>query len=393
MTVSEPRGPLSGLKIIEMAGIGPGPFCAMLLADLGADILRIDRMKPSETGGYRDPKFDLLNRGRRSVAVNLKNPKSAALILDLVKGADALIEGFRPGVMERLNIGPEACMERNPRLVYGRMTGWGQDGPLAQVPGHDINFIAISGALHGIGHKNERPVPPLNLIGDFGGGSLYLALGIVCALLEARNSGKGQVVDAAMSDGVASLMTMFHSLQAMGKWDGNIGTSYLCGAAPYYDVYETADGKYVAVGAIEGRFYNTLLEHLEINPASLPARENSENWKAIRATLAAVFLRHDRDHWSRLLEKTDSCFAPVLSISEAPNHPHHQARGTYTHVDGVIQPGPAPKFSRTPGAIQGPPPLPGAHTRSGLIDWGVGNKEIDDLIAAGVLAENPSTDE
>ena len=353
--------------------------------------MRIDRVQPSETGAYRDPKLDLLNRGRRSVCVDLKNPKSAGLILDLIENADALIEGFRPGVMERLGLGPEVCLKRNPRLVFGRMTGWGQDGPLAQVPGHDIDFIALCGALHGIGRKGEQPIPPLNLVGDFGGGALYLAFGIVCALLETRNSGQGQIVDAAMSDGVASLMTMFHGLQEMGRWDGDLGTSYLSGAAPYYDVYETADGKHVAVGAIESRFYDALLHGLEIDPAALPSRDDPDNWQAIRDAIASVFKRHSRDHWDKVLGRSDSCFAPILSISEAPKHPHHLVRETYIEVDGITQPAPAPRFSRTPGAVQGPPPLPGTHTRSGLKDWGIEDQQANDLIAAGVLFEKPKS--
>ncbi|MEM9497961.1 MAG: CaiB/BaiF CoA-transferase family protein [Pseudomonadota bacterium] len=386
MTDKKRSGPLAGLKVIELAGIGPGPFSAMLLADLGADILRIDRPAGVQSGGYRDPKRDLLNRSRKSVAVDLKSPQGVALVLDLVARAEVLLEGYRPGVTERLGLGPDACLAVNPRLVYGRMTGWGQGGPLAQVPGHDINFSAVSGALNGIGRKGDRPVPPLNLVADFGGGGLYLAFGVVCAVLEARTSGQGQVIDAAMTDGVASMMTMFHGLLAMNRWDGEIGTSYLSGSAPFYDVYETSDGKHVAVGAVEQRFYITLVEALGFDPQDLPDRDNPENWPALRERLASRFKQETRAYWCGLLEEREACFSPVLSIAEAPGHPQNEARGAYETVDTIVQPAPAPRFSRTPGAIQNPPPIPGQNTVEALQAWGVSDGTIDTLMQSGAIA-------
>lgn len=376
-------GPLAGIRVIEIAGIGPGPFCAMLLADMGADVLRIDRTADSDLGLPRDPRFDLLNRGRRSVALNLKKPEGVATALRLIGQADALIEGFRPGVMERLGLGPDVCLGRNPKLVYGRMTGWGQDGPLAEAAGHDINYIALTGALHAIGRVGGPPVPPLNLVGDFGGGALYLAFGIACALVEARQSGQGQVVDAAMTDGAASLMTMFYGFRAQGLWQDVRGANLLDSGAPWYDVYETKDAKYVAIGSIEGRFYAELIRRLGLEGEALPKQYDLKRWPELRARFAARFKEKTRDEWCAAMEGSDVCFAPVLTLEEAPKHPHNAARGTFVEVDGIVQPAPAPRFSRTSGAIAGPPPKPGEHTDRGLADWGFTAAEIAALKAAG----------
>lgn len=376
-------GPLAGVKVIEIAGIGPGPFCAMLLSDMGAEVLRIDRTEDSDLGVKTDPRLALLNRGRRSVALNLKDSAGAEAVLRLVEQADALIEGFRPGVAERLGLGPEDCRARNPRLVYGRMTGWGQDGPLAHAAGHDINYIALSGALHAIGPRDGKPAVPLNLVGDFGGGALYLAFGVVCALLEARQSGQGQVVDAAMTDGAASLMTMFYGLKAAGLWRDSRGGNLLDGAAPFYDVYETADGKHVAIGAIEAKFYAELLEKSGLAGADLPHQMDVTRWPETKQRIADAIRTKTRDEWCAAMEGSDVCFAPVLGLDEAPAHPHNAARGTFVERDGVVQPAPAPRFSRTPGAIQSPPAAPGEHTDVALADWGFSVDEIAALKDAG----------
>ncbi len=372
------KGPLSGLKILEIAALGPAPFCAMLLSDLGAEVVRIDRPGPAERGVLGvDPRLDLLQRGRRSLAVDLKHPGGAGTVLRLVERADALIEGFRPGVAERLGIGPDVCLERNPKLVYGRMTGWGQEGPLAPAVGHDINYIALSGALHAIGRAGERPVPPINLVGDFGGGALYLAVGVLSALLEASRSGRGQVVDAAMVDGAASLLTMVCGMAAGGLWDPHRpGTNLLDGGSPFYDTYETADGKYLALGALEPRFYADFLRRTGLDSEDLPSQADVARWPELRRRFTELFRTRTRDEWCALLEGTESCVAPVLSFAEAPEHPHLAARGTYVEVDGVTQPAPAPRFSRTPGAIQGPPELPGQSTDAVLGDWGFAPGEI-----------------
>jgi alpha-methylacyl-CoA racemase len=376
-------GPLSGVRIIEFAGIGPAPFAGMMLADMGAEIVRIDRTQPAR----RPPRADLMNRGRRSVALDLKSAEGVAAAARLIESADALIEGFRPGVMERLGLGPEQCLERNPRLVYGRMTGWGQEGPLAAAAGHDINYIALAGALAGIGRKDGKPVPPLNLVGDFGGGGMYLAFGVVCALLEAQRSGRGQVVDAAMVDGVASLLTMFYGLREVGAWSDVRGTNFLDGAAPYYDVYETADGEHVAIGSIEPQFYAELLQRIGLAETQLPSREDRAQWALLKQRLAAVFKTRTRAEWCTLLEGSDACFAPVLTMAEAPQHPHNRARGTFVEANGILQPGPAPRFSRTPGAIDRPPPLPGEHTREVLVEAGYAADEIAALLAKGTAAQ------
>ena len=378
-------GPLTGVKVLELAGIGPGPFCGMLLADMGADVLRVDRLQANDLGLPVEPKYDIMSRGRRSIALDLKQPDSIQAVLKLAARADALIEGFRPGVTERLGLGPEACFARNPRLVYGRITGWGQDGPLAQAAGHDINYIALSGALHAIGRKGEAPVPPLNLVGDFGGGGMYLAFGIACALFEARASGRGQVIDAAMSEGAASLMAMFYGRMAAGHWREQRGVNVLDSGAPWYDAYETADGKHVAIGSIEGRFYAELLARLGLDASALPGQFEFARWPELRAAFAAAFKSKTRDQWCREMEGTDVCFAPVLSLAEAPQHAHNRARGAFVEVDGVTQPAPAPRYSRTPGAIARGAPRRGEGAAQALADWGFDKAEIEDFRARGAL--------
>jgi alpha-methylacyl-CoA racemase len=360
-------GPLKGYRVVEMAGLGPVPFCAMLLSDMGADVVRIDREGGNNPLGL---KVDVLNRGRRSVALDLKSSQGVATCLDLVAKADALIEGYRPGVMERLGLGPRECQARNPHLVYGRMTGWGQEGPLADAAGHDINYIALTGALSAMGTR-ESVVPPLNLVGDFGGGALYLAFGVVCAMLEGKSSGKGQVVDAAMVDGAAHLMTMMYGLKHNGLWVDHRSSNLLDGGAHFYGAFECADGEWVAIGSIEPQFYKLLLQGVGIDPGSSDASQESANWPKMRERLQAVFLRQPRAHWCALMEGTDICFAPVLSMSEAPEHPHNVARETFVREFDVLQPAPAPRFARTPGAIAGPPPAPGEHTAQVLKEWGV----------------------
>lgn len=378
-------GALSGYKVIEFAGIGPAPMCAMLLSDMGAEVLRIDRAEDASLGIPTDAKYSLLNRGRRSVAIDLKRKEGTEVALKLIEQADALIEGFRPGVMERLGLGPQECLARNPRLVYGRMTGWGQEGPLAPAVGHDINYIALIGALHSIGRKGEPPVPPLNLVGDFGGGGVYLALGVVAALLEAQRSGKGQVIDVAMIDGAASLMTAIYGLRAAGRWTDERGDNILDGGAHYYNVYETRDGKYISIGSIEPKFYAALLRLTGLEGEELPRQNDRAAWPALTERLAAIFRTKTRDEWCRLLEGSDVCFAPVLSMQEAPHHPHNRARGTFVELDGVVQPAPAPRFSRTPSAIQRPPAQPGEHTEEALRDWGFSAAELKQLQGCGVL--------
>jgi len=378
-------GPLTGYKVVEIAGIGPGPMCAMLLSDMGAEVLRVDRIGHTGLGMGIPIKFNLLNRGRRSVAIDLKKKEGVEIVLRLVKVADALIEGFRPGITERLGIGPDDCFAFNPKLVYGRMTGWGQEGPLAHTAGHDINYISLVGALHAIGRKEEGPIPPLNLVGDFGGGALYLAFGIVCGLLEASRSGQGQVVDAAMVDGIASLMTFFFGLKASGIWTDRRGENILDSGAPWYNVYETKDNKYISIGTIEPEFYNELLRLLGLEAQSLPNQMDRKSWQEMRGHFQNVFKTRTRDEWCAIMEGANSCFAPVLSMEEAPNHPHNKARGTFIEIDGVIQPGPAPRFSRTKSEIQRPPSKPGQHTDEALNDWGFGVEEILRLRKAKVI--------
>ncbi|MDW3219174.1 MAG: CaiB/BaiF CoA-transferase family protein [Acidimicrobiales bacterium] len=379
-------GPLAGVKIVEIAGIGPGPFCAMMLADMGAEVIRVDRAGSVRGGDPDVPPQDLINRGRRSIGVDLKSPDGVETVLRLVEQADGLIEGFRPGVAERLGIGPDDCLARNPRLAYGRMTGWGQDGPYANAAGHDINYIALAGALESMGRRGEAPVPPLNLVGDFGGGGMYLAFGLVCAILESRSSGQGQVVDAAMVDGAASLMTFFHGFRAMGIWNDERGTNMLDTGAHYYDVYECSDGAFVSIGSIEPQFYAELREKLGLDDPKWDAQMSRSDWPAFKDELAAVFRTKTRDEWCEIMEHTDICFAPVLSMAEAPEHPHNKARGTFTEVAGVVQPRPAPRFSRTDSAIQSPPPHAGQHTDDVLGAYGFTADELAALRESGAIA-------
>jgi alpha-methylacyl-CoA racemase len=375
-------GPLAGFRIVEFAGIGPAPMCAMLLADLGADIVRIDRLEPSGLGVQSPEKYKLLHRSRPAVAIDLKHKDGIALALRLAAKADALIEGFRPGVMERLGLGPEPCLVANPRLVYGRMTGWGQTGPLAPTAGHDLDYIALAGALHAIGREGQKPTPPLNLVGDFGGGALYLAMGLLAALLETSRSGKGQVVDAAMVEGAASLLTPFFGLYAAGQMKLERGTNTLDSGAFFYETYECADGEFIAVAAIEPKFYAELLARLELDPAALPTQSDRVHWPKGNAILAAKFKTRRRDEWLRLFEGGDACVAPVLSLAEASSHPHAVARGSFVTVDGVVQPVPAPRFSRTANATPTAPTAPHADALRG---WSVAADEIARLKSAGVV--------
>jgi alpha-methylacyl-CoA racemase len=381
----EAQGPLAGVRIVELGGVGPVPFCCMLLSDLGADVIRIDRPPGYDGGVPGDPRFNLLNRGRRSAAFDLKRPDAAAAILKLVTKADALVEGFRPGVAEKLGLGPDACLAANPSLVYGRMTGWGQDGPLANAPGHDINYISLTGVLHAIGPSEGPPSIPLNLAGDFGGGSLYLALGVVSAILESRRSGKGQVVDAAMVDGSASLMTLCYGLLASGYWKDKRGSNRLDSGAPWYNVYETKDGRWLSVGSNEARFWRNTLELLGLDAADMPDQHDMSRWPEVHERFAAIFRTRTRDEWCALAEGREVCFSPVLSMTEAPHHPHLRARGTFVERDGVVQPAPAPRFSLTPGAIQGPPARAGEHTDEVLQDWGFSFEEVGVLREARVV--------
>jgi alpha-methylacyl-CoA racemase len=381
-------GPLAGIRVLEVASIGPGPFCGMLLGDMGADVIRVDRpgTEPLET-------LDPLRRNRRSIVIDLKGASGVETLLRLVENADALIEGFRPGVAERLGIGPETCRQRNPRLVYGRVTGWGQAGPLAGAAGHDLNFIALTGALHAFGHPGQPPVPPLNLLGDFGGGGMLLAFGLVCALLEARQSGRGQVVDAAMVDGVNALMAMFHGFRAAGLFDERTGTHFLSGAAHFYATYETRDGKYVAIAALEPAFYADLIRRAGIDPARFGPHGlgaypvASPDWPRLKAELAEVFRSKTRDEWCALLEGTDACFAPVLTVGEASQHPHNVARQAFLTVNGVLQHAPAPRFSATvPDDPRAPVPV-GADSRAVLSEAGFAESEIDGLLASGAVIQ------
>jgi alpha-methylacyl-CoA racemase len=360
-----------------MAGIGPCPFAAMMLSDLGADVLRVDRLDHVIVEDQARPHPDVLNRGRRSVAIDLKNAAGAAAALKLIEKADVVIEGFRPGVMERLGLGPSVCLERNPRLVYGRMTGWGQHGPWADRAGHDVNYIALAGVLDQIGRAGDKPVPPLNLVADFGGGGMLLALGVVAALVERGTSGKGQIVDAAMVDGAALLSTMFFALRNMGLWSEARGTNMLDTGAPFYEVYETKDGKYVAVGAIEPKFYAELLGRMGLaSEPALASQVDRGRWPEMKAIFARAFQQKTRDEWSKIFEGSDACVVPVLSALEAPGHPHNAARATFTTVAGALQPSPAPRFSRTPGCIARPPAVPGADTDEALREWGFGDDEL-----------------
>lgn len=374
-------GPLTGFKIIELAGIGPGPFCGMMLSDMGAEVIRVERL----SGADQAPK-DVLARNRRSVALDLKSPEGVETVLRLVESADALFEGFRPGVTERLGLGPDVVLARNPKLVYGRMTGWGQEGPMAQAAGHDINYIGLSGALHAIGRQGERPVPPLNLVGDFGGGGMLLAYGLVCGMLESQRSGKGQVVDAAMVDGSAALMAMFFSFAASGAFTDQRGTNLLDGAAHFYDTYETKDGKHVCIGSIEPQFYALLIEKAGLDPEKYAKQMDPTQWPALKADLTQTFLSKTQAEWCEIMEGTDVCFSPVLSIFEAPEHPHNKARNSFMEIDGVMQQAPAPRFSRTTPEISHGARVPGQDTLSVLQDYGFSTDEITALQADGVIA-------
>ncbi|MEV4711396.1 CaiB/BaiF CoA-transferase family protein [Micromonospora sp. NPDC049374] len=387
MTADLATGPLAGVRVVELAGIGPGPFAAMMLADLGADVIRVDRVTEVDTTAFGTAHPDLLNRGRRSVAVDLKSADGREVVLALVRHANALIEGFRPGVTERLGVGPADCHAVNPALVYGRMTGWGQDGPNAPYAGHDIDYLALTGALHGIGRAGEPPVPPMNLLGDFGGGGMMLALGVVSALYAVRGGATGQVVDAAIVDGVAVLSTQIHALHQLGMWRNPRGVNLLDGGAPFYDTYECADGRYLAVGALEPRFYDELvrLTGFPLPPDEPIDRTDPANWPALRAAWARLFRTRTRDEWATLLTASDACAAPVLDWREAPEHPHLAARETFLLRDGVVQPAPAPRFSATPAAIRRPPPWPGEHTDEILGEAGFDRDRISRLRADGTI--------
>ncbi|MGO8871702.1 MAG: CaiB/BaiF CoA transferase family protein [Acidimicrobiales bacterium] len=378
-------GPLDGVRIIELAGIGPAPFAGMMLADAGADIIRIDRSDRATYPPRTEPHVDLLNRGRRSVAVDLKHPEGVALVLRLVEEADGLMEGFRPGVAERLGLGPDECRARNPKLVYGRMTGWGQEGPMARAAGHDIDYIALAGALEPIGRDGQPPLPPLNLVGDFGGGGMLLAFGMCAAIISAQRSGSGQVVDAAMVDGAASLMTMTYTLRAAGIWNDRRGTNMLDTGAHFYEVYETSDGGFIGVGAIEPQFYAELLRLLGLDGEELPGQDDREQWPAMKLRFAAIFATKTRAEWEAVFDGSDACVAPVLSPAEAPDHPHNRFRGTFTEVAGVVQPSPSPRFGSTPGSIRRPPPNPGQYGDEALADWGLDDGAIGDLRSAGAI--------
>ncbi len=383
-------GPLQGFRIVELAGIGPGPFAGMMLSDMGAEVLRVDRadaVRPRSDPAAGGPSGDVLGRNRRSVGVDLKHPDGRETVLRLVEKADALIEGFRPGVTERLGLGPSDCEARNPRLVYGRMTGWGQDGPYANAAGHDINYIALSGTLAMIGREGERPVPPLNLVGDFGGGGMLLAFGVVCGLLEASSSGRGQVIDAAMVDGAALLAAMIHGFRGAGAWGGR-GTNLLDTGAFFYEVYETADGRYVSFGSIEPQFYAQMLELTGLaatQPEPLADQHDRASWPAMKQRMADLVRTKTRDEWCRILEGTDVCFAPVLEPDEAPEHPHNAARQTFVDLGGVTQPAPAPRFSRTAPSVSRLPARPGDHTDEALAEWGFEPGEIEALRATGAV--------
>lgn len=374
-------GPLKSVKVVEIAGIGPGPFAAMMLADLGADVIRIDRLGVGD-GPLASGVWNFMHRGRRSAAVDLKHPDGRDLVLELCESADALIEGFRPGVMERLGLGPDAVHARNPRLAYGRMTGYGQDGPLAAVAGHDINYLSVAGVLGAMQRQGERPMFPLNLVADFGGGGMLLALGLVSAIFEARASGSGQVVDAAMVDGTALLSTLFHAFRQAGMWSDEPGTNLLDSGAHFYEVYETADGGHIAVGALEPQFYAELLRLLELDPEDFPQWDRSR-WPELKRRFAQVFATRTRAEWARRLEPADACATPVLRLHEAPRHPHNVARGTFVALDGCVQPAPAPRFSRTPAAVSRPPSAPGADTDAVLADWGIA--DVGRLRDAGAI--------
>ena len=374
-------GPLTGIRVVEMAGIGPGPFTAMMLSDLGAEVIRVDRLSHKGTGH----RANVLNRGRKSIAVDLKNPRGVETTLRLIEQADVVLEGFRPGVMERLGLGPEKCLSVNPRLIFGRMTGWGQTGPLSQAAGHDINYISIAGALGAMGYADRPPAPPLNLVGDFGGGAMYLLTGILAALVERATSGQGQIIDAAMTDGTASLLSPFFGLMAMNMWTTDRFSNRLDGGAFYYGSYECSDGKYISIGSLEPQFYAELLEKAEITDPEFQEQLDEAAWPAKREKLDQLFKTRTRQQWCDIMEGTDVCFAPVLDLKEAPTHPHNIDRKTFVELEGVVQPAPAPRFSRTQGEIQGPAAMAGEHTREVLSAWNFTDQEIGELQASGAI--------
>ncbi|MFZ9025494.1 MAG: CaiB/BaiF CoA transferase family protein [Pseudohongiellaceae bacterium] len=374
-------GPLTGIRVVEMAGIGPGPFTAMMLSDLGAEVIRVDRLSHKGTGH----RANVLNRGRKSIAVDLKNPRGVETTLRLIEQADVVLEGFRPGVMERLGLGPEECLSVNPRLIFGRMTGWGQTGPLSQAAGHDINYISIAGALGAMGYADRPPAPPLNLVGDFGGGAMYLLTGILAALVERATSGQGQIIDAAMTDGTASLLSPFFGLMAMNMWTTDRFSNRLDGGAFYYGSYECSDGKYISIGSLEPQFYALLLEKAEITDPEFQEQLDEAAWPAKREKLNQLFKTRTRQQWCDIMEGTDVCFAPVLDLKEAPTHPHNIDRKTFVELEGVVQPAPAPRFSRTQGEIQGPAAMAGEHTREVLSAWNFTDQEIGELQASGAI--------
>ena len=374
-------GPLTGIRVVEMAGIGPGPFTAMMLSDLGAEVIRVDRLSHKGVGH----RANVLNRGRKSIAVDLKNPRGVETTLRLIEQADVVLEGFRPGVMERLGLGPEKCLSVNPRLIFGRMTGWGQTGPLSQAAGHDINYISIAGALGAMGYADRPPAPPLNLVGDFGGGAMYLLTGILAALVERATSAQGQVIDAAMSDGTASLLSPFFGLMAMNMWTTDRFSNRLDGGAFYYGSYECSDGRYISIGSLEPQFYALLLEKAEITDPAFQEQLDEAAWPAKREKLTQLFKTKTRQQWCDIMEGTDVCFAPVLDLKEAPNHPHNIDRKTFVELDGVVQPAPAPRFSRTQGEIQGPAAMAGEHTREVLSAWNFSDQEIGELQTARAI--------
>jgi alpha-methylacyl-CoA racemase len=380
-------GPLAGLTIIEIAGIGPGPFAAMSLADMGANVIRVERPGGGLFAAEQDPKLDVLNRGKRCIGVNLKTPEGVETVLKLIEQADALLEGNRPGVMERLGLGPDVCLQRNPKLVYGRMTGWGQEGPMANEVGHDLNYVALTGALHAMGRAGEKPAIPLNLVGDFGGGGLMLAYGVVCALLEAKSSGKGQVVDAAMIDGASTLMASSFAANQVGFWTDERGTNVLDSGAHFYEVYETADGKYVTIASVEPQFYAALLEKLGEDAAGFENQWDMAAWPELKKKLEPIFKRKTRDEWDAFFDGADICYAPVLSMGEVRHHPHHQARGTFVDDGEVWQPAPAPRFSRTPGEIQRPPAAIGQHSEEVLREFGFDDNEIASALESGAVKQ------